>query len=136
MTFKGAELNYPVHEKELLSVIRALKKWRSDLLGSPIYMYTDHKTLENFDTQRDLSHRQARWMEYMSQFETSFVYVRGEDNTGADALSRLPVHEYTDSTDAEGNARSAYEYCEYLDDDCTPICTVNSILAVGRDSPF
>lgn len=35
MTFKGAELNYPVHEKELLAVIRALKKWRMDLLGSP-----------------------------------------------------------------------------------------------------
>ena len=27
MTFKGAELNYPVHEKELLTIIHALKKW-------------------------------------------------------------------------------------------------------------
>ena len=27
MTFKGVELNYPVHKKELLAVIRALKKW-------------------------------------------------------------------------------------------------------------
>ena len=27
MTIKGVELNYPVHEKELLAVIRALKKW-------------------------------------------------------------------------------------------------------------
>jgi hypothetical protein len=34
-TFKDAELNYPVHEKELLAVIRALKKWRSDLISSP-----------------------------------------------------------------------------------------------------
>ena len=59
MTFKGAELNYPVHEKELLAVIRALKKWRVDLLGSPFFIYTDHKTLENFTTQRDLSRRQA-----------------------------------------------------------------------------
>ena len=26
-SFKGAELNYPVHEKELLAIIRALGKW-------------------------------------------------------------------------------------------------------------
>ena len=62
MTFKGAELNYPVHEKELLAVIRALKKWRVDLLGSPFLIYTDHKMLENFHSQKDLSRRQARWM--------------------------------------------------------------------------
>jgi len=34
MTFKNAELNYPVHEKELLAVICALKKWHVNLLGS------------------------------------------------------------------------------------------------------
>ena len=55
MTFKGAELNYPVHEKELLAIIRALKKWQVDLLGSPFFIYTDHKTLQNFNTQKDLS---------------------------------------------------------------------------------
>src|SRR5271156_1770583 len=59
-TFKGAELNYPVHEKELLVIIRALKKWRSDLLGCSFFVYTDHKTLENFAKQKDLSRRQAR----------------------------------------------------------------------------
>jgi hypothetical protein len=42
MTFKGAELNYPVHEKELLAIIRSLRRWRSDLIGSPVYVYTDH----------------------------------------------------------------------------------------------
>jgi len=55
MQLKGPEKNYPVHEKELLAVIRMLKKWRSDLLGIPIVIYTDHRTLQNFDTQRDLS---------------------------------------------------------------------------------
>ena len=29
--FKGAKLNYPVHEKELLAIIWALGKWRTDL---------------------------------------------------------------------------------------------------------
>ena len=84
---KPAEKNYPTHEKELLAIVQALRKWRSDLLGSPIYIYTDHKTLQNFDTQRELSRRQLRWQEYLSQYEISVVYIRGEDNCVADALS-------------------------------------------------
>jgi hypothetical protein len=55
MQLKGPEKNYPVHEKELLSIICALKKWRSDLLGIPITVYTNHRTLENFNTRRDVN---------------------------------------------------------------------------------
>lgn len=86
----GAEQNYPVHEQEMLVIVRALKKWRVDLLGTHIHICTDRKTLQNFDFQRDLSQRQARWMEYMSQYEYSITYIHGERNTVADALSRLP----------------------------------------------
>jgi len=39
----------------MLAIIRALTKWRVDLLGVPFLIYTDHKTLEDFHTQRDLS---------------------------------------------------------------------------------
>jgi hypothetical protein len=52
---KGLELHYPVHELEMLSIMRALAKWCTDLLGSHVYIYTDHKTLQNFDSQKDLS---------------------------------------------------------------------------------
>jgi hypothetical protein len=31
--FKAVELNYSVHEKELLAIVQALTKWHSDLLG-------------------------------------------------------------------------------------------------------
>ena len=55
MTFKGPELNYPVYEKELLAIMRALRKWKVDLLGSEFFVYTDHKTLLNFDRQKDMS---------------------------------------------------------------------------------
>lgn len=44
-TFKGAELNYPVHEKELLAIVCALKKWHSKLFGCPLLIYTDHRLL-------------------------------------------------------------------------------------------
>ncbi|KAJ2911334.1 hypothetical protein MD484_g9080, partial [Candolleomyces efflorescens] len=105
--FRGAELNYPVHEKELLAIITALKKWRADLLGTEFFIYTDHRTLENFHKQRDFSRRQARWMEYMSQFDGRIVYIKGEDNSVADALSRIPV---TDEIRvAEDQARKVFD---------------------------
>jgi RNase H-like domain found in reverse transcriptase/Reverse transcriptase (RNA-dependent DNA polymerase) len=69
MQLKAAEKNYPVHEKELLAVIHALKKWCSDLLKTHFYIYTDHRTLENFDTQKDLSRRQLRWQEFLLQYD-------------------------------------------------------------------
>jgi len=109
MTFKGAELNYPVHEKELLAVIRALRKWQVDLLGSPFFIYTDHKMLENFNSQKDLSRRQARWMEFMSQFDAKIVYIKGDDNTVADVLSQLPSN--NESVHLEKSARHLYTFC-------------------------
>ena len=84
---RNAELNYPVHEKELFAIICALKKWCVELLGAPIIVYTDHCTLENFLSQCDLSCRQACWAEYMSQFNLEIHYIWGKDNVVADALS-------------------------------------------------
>ncbi|EEB88909.1 hypothetical protein MPER_13063 [Moniliophthora perniciosa FA553] len=90
MQLKGAQLRYPVHEKELLAIVRAVKKFKADLLGEQFTIYTDHRTLENFGTQKSLSRRQARWLEELSQFDMTICYIKGEDNTVADALSRLP----------------------------------------------
>ena len=120
-TFKGPELNYPVHEKEMLAIIRALKKWRTDLIGVPFYIYTDHKTLQNFSTQRDLSRRQARWMEFLSQYDGNIIYVKGEDNTVADALSRLPVTSSSDSLAADRAAEPIFD------------CHIASVLHTSTD---
>lgn len=90
MMFKNAELIYLVHKKELLAVIHVLKKWCVNLLGSPFFIYTDHKTLENFNIQKDPSQCQACWMEFMSQFNAKIMYIKGDENTVADALSKLP----------------------------------------------
>ncbi|PSR71874.1 hypothetical protein PHLCEN_2v12251, partial [Hermanssonia centrifuga] len=86
----GAELNYPVHEKELLAIVRAMRKWRVDLLGVPFVVYSDHRTLENFTEQKHLSRRQARWQEFMSQYDYTITYIAGVDNAPADAMSRKP----------------------------------------------
>lgn len=93
---REAKLNYLVHEKELLAVVRTLKKWCVELLGSHFEVWTDHRTLENFLTQRDLSRRQARWQEFLGQYNFKIKYVKCEDNTVADALSRLPPDDVQD----------------------------------------
>lgn len=90
MQLTPTEMRYPVHEKELLAVVRALRKWRSELLGMDFTVYTDHRTLEYFMSQRDLSRRQARWQEFLGQYAFNIVYLPGELNVVADALSRLP----------------------------------------------
>lgn len=97
-SFKDAELRYPVHEKELLAIMRALRKWKTDLLGVPFFVMTDHRTLTNFNTQRDMSRRQTRWMEELAIYDAKIVYIKGEDNTVADALSRYP-HPITSSVE-------------------------------------
>ena len=107
-TLKDAELNYPVHEKELLAIIRAVKKWKYDLIGTPFFVYTDHKTLLNFLTQKELSRRQARWMETLSSYECKFLYVKGQDNTMADALSRYPTTPTSCHKIAQHNAQHPY----------------------------
>ena len=50
-----AEKNYPVHEKELLAIIKSLKKWRSYLLRARFEIYTDHQTLKYFQSQKEMS---------------------------------------------------------------------------------
>ena len=99
LQLNAAEWSYPVHKKELLAIIYALKKWCSDLLGSQITVYTNHRTLENFSTQKDLSRHQLHWQELMSQFDLDIAYIKGEDNCVADALSRLPPTESEQSPD-------------------------------------
>ncbi|CAI7860301.1 unnamed protein product [Closterium sp. NIES-54] len=38
----GAELNYPIHDKEALAIITAFKTWRCYLEGRKTTVYTDH----------------------------------------------------------------------------------------------
>ena len=56
-TFSGAELNYNVHDKELLAIYKAFQRWQHYLEGpaSPVDLVTDHKNLEYFATTKFLT---------------------------------------------------------------------------------
>ena len=85
--FTHAQHNYRVFELETLTILEALLKWEDKLMGYRIHVVTDHKALEFFLTQRKLSSRQARWMEYLSRFDFDIRYIKGISNKVADTLS-------------------------------------------------
>ena len=60
-TFTIAELNYDIHDKELLAIFEAFKIWQYYMegLAYPIDGVTDHKNLEYFSTTKVLTQRQA-----------------------------------------------------------------------------
>ncbi|KAL0561346.1 hypothetical protein IC582_001771 [Cucumis melo] len=86
------ELNYPTHDLELAAVVFALKIWRHYLYGEKIQIYTDHKSLKYFFTQKELNMRQRRWLELVKDYDCEILYHPGKANVVADALSRKVAH--------------------------------------------
>lgn len=101
----AAEGNYPTHELEAYAIVYCFKQWRCYLEGTPTIVQTDHAALKFLKTQKNLSRRLTRWVEFLQQFEFEICYKPGKENIAADALSRLLI---LDSTWPE----YLYEYIE------------------------
>ena len=87
-----AETRYPVHEQELLAIIQALGTWRHYLMGAKFTVMTDHRSLQYFKTQPQLSNRQIHWKDVIANYDFDIVYVEGRTNIVADGLSRRSDH--------------------------------------------
>ena len=85
---KEYEQRYPTHDLELATVVFALKVWRHYLYGEKCEIYTDHKSLKYFFTQKDLNMRQRWWMELVKDYDCDILYNLGKANVVVDALSR------------------------------------------------
>ncbi|GJP67944.1 hypothetical protein CLOP_g24702, partial [Closterium sp. NIES-67] len=86
----GAELNYPIHDKEALAIVIAFKAWRCYLEGRRTTVFTDHCSLKYLKTQPNLSRRQVGWIDFLeTHFHYDIAYKPGHKNK-ADALHTLP----------------------------------------------
>ena len=86
------ECNYEIYDKKLLAIVRAFEEWRPELAGTPvedpIKVLIDHKNLEYFMTTKQLNRRQARWAEFLFEFNFKISYRPGTQGTKPDSLTR------------------------------------------------
>ena len=94
-SLSDVERNYEIHDKELLSIIRALEEWRHFLEGAEhkVEIWTDHQNLRYFQSSKKLNRRQARWSLYLSRFDYELFHKPGRSMGKPDALSRRADHE-------------------------------------------
>ena len=135
-----AQQNYPVHEIEMLAGIETMLRHADILQGAKFKWLTDHKGLTYLLNQKNLSGRQAQWLEKISAFDFKVVYIPGSENVLADALSCLYIN------DSPGTVRSHTEFTQHdvLDDDTSEITSttvempvlagVEAIVATQRGS--
>ncbi len=63
--FMLVQHNYWVHKLETLAILEALLKWEDKLISYRIHVITDHKAMEFFKTQANLTGQQMRWTDYL-----------------------------------------------------------------------
>ncbi|XP_016733047.1 uncharacterized protein [Gossypium hirsutum] len=84
----GASLTYPIYDKEMYALIRAVETWQHYLWPKEFVIHSDHEALKDIKGQHKLNKRQAKWVEYLESFPYVIKYKKGKDNIVADALSR------------------------------------------------
>jgi len=84
-----AEKNYDAHDKELAAVIFGFKCGCPLFLGAThaICIRTDHKNLQYFRDPQKIMGCQARWIEFLQDFDYTLKHIPGSTNTVADLLS-------------------------------------------------
>jgi len=88
--FQPAEINYEIHDKELLAVVDTFKHWRRYCEGAThqVQVFSDHQNLEYFTPTKVLNRRQARWAQEIAGIDFPIYYHPGTQNGKPDALSR------------------------------------------------
>src|ERR1700716_4060531 len=84
------EINFDIHDKELLAIVDSMTRWRHYLEGAKhwIQVFSDHHNLAYFQTAKVLNRRQARWAQLLAGFDFVINFKPGSQNQKADILSR------------------------------------------------
>ena len=106
-----AQTRYTTTERELLSIVETLKEYKNILLGQKIDVYTDHQNLtyKKFNVERVM-----RWRLIIEEFNPNLIYIKGQNNLVADALSRLKLINNLNKLDKEETSIKPEQNAEYF----------------------
>ena len=90
-----AQINYATTEKEMLTIVYALEKFRSYLVGSKVIVYTSHAAIKYLLNKADSKPRLIRWILLFQEFDLVIQDKNGSENVVADHLSQLVNEEAT-----------------------------------------
>lgn len=85
----SAHQHVPIYEKEFLTLLMAVERWRPYLQPGEFVIKTDHHSLSYLDDQNLQSPLQRKAMARLMGLQFKIVYRQGAENRAADALSRI-----------------------------------------------
>lgn len=87
------EKRYAVIERECLSIVWAINKFKYYLYGREFVLQTDQQPLVYLRNMKNGNGRLMRWSLALQSFSFDIEYIKGSDNVGADILSRCSLEE-------------------------------------------
>ena len=64
-----AQENYTTIEKEMLVVVHSCDKFQPYIIGSKVFIYTDHAVIRYLMMQNDAKPRLIRWVLILQEFD-------------------------------------------------------------------
>jgi len=87
-TLTPAEEHYSNKERQLLGVVFAMERLHNYVYGEPVQVQTDQKSLETIWKKQIATASPRLQGLFLRRYEIQLEYIRGKDNSIADALSR------------------------------------------------